>query len=100
MSLCFGAGYAWSVFAQELHKNYAFHMRDAQMVFGLFQVFFAMGFIAGGRLIKKTGPGRLAFLGGIIMGLGFFSAGMFEPSPVILFIAVGFFGGGGAGRAL
>ena len=99
MSLCFGAGYAWSVFAQELHKNYAFHMRDAQMVFGLFQVFFAMGFIAGGRLIKKTGPGRLAFLGGIIMGLGFFSAGMFEPSPVILFIAVGFFGGGGAGLA-
>ena len=99
MSMCFGAGYAWSVFAQDLNKNYNFLMRDAQMVFGLFQVFFAMGFIIGGRLIKKTGPGLLAFIGGIIMGAGFFGAGIFKPDPLLLVIAVGALGGGGAGLA-
>ena len=61
MSMCFGAGYAWSVFAQNLHKNHNFHMRDAQMVFGIFQVFFAVGLIIGGRLVKKTGPRLLSF---------------------------------------
>lgn len=99
MSMCFGAGYAWSVFAQDLHKNYNFLMRDAQMVFGLFQVFFAMGFIVGGRLVKKTGPRLLAFIGGVIMGVGFFAAGLFKPDPVILIIGVGILGGGGAGLA-
>ena len=99
MSMCFGAGYAWSVFAQNLHKNHNFHMRDAQMVFGIFQVFFAVGLIIGGRLVKKTGPRLLAFIGGVVMGVGFFAAGQFKPEPLILIIAVGMLGGGGAGLA-
>ncbi|MFH1074399.1 MAG: MFS transporter [Candidatus Firestonebacteria bacterium] len=99
MSMCFGAGYAWSVFAQELHTGFAFSMKDAQLVFAIFQVAFAAGFLAGGRLIKKTGPRVLAFLGGIIMGAGFFISGLFEPAPMILMAGVGMLGGGGAGLA-
>ncbi|OGF47001.1 MAG: hypothetical protein A2452_01360 [Candidatus Firestonebacteria bacterium RIFOXYC2_FULL_39_67] len=99
MSMCFGAGYAWSVFAQELHSKFAFSMKDAQMVFAIFQVVFAAGFLAGGRLIKKTGPRLLAFIGGVVMGTGFFLSGMVEPDLMILIIGVGVLGGGGAGLA-
>ena len=31
MTMCFGAGYAWSVFAQELYRNYSFKMAMAQL---------------------------------------------------------------------
>lgn len=99
MSMCFGAGYAWSVFAHELHTKYAFQMRDAQMVFGIFQFFFAAGFLLGGRLVKKTGARVLAFAGGAVMGAGFFLPGVTEPNLMLLITGVGVLGGFGGGLA-
>jgi len=99
MSMCFGFGYAWSVFAQELNTRYAFTMKNAQMVFAVSQFVFAAGFLTGGILIKKTGPRLLAFIGGVIIGLGFFLPGLFEPNLAILITGVGVLGGFGAGLA-
>ena len=99
MSMCFGAGYAWSVFAQELNTEFAFSMKDAQMVFGIFQVAFAAGFLIGGRLIKKLGPRTLAFIGGVTMGAGFFISGIVDPNLTLLLLGVGVLGGLGGGLA-
>ena len=99
MSMSFGAGYAWSVFAQELHTKFAFTMKDAQMVFAIFQVTFAAGFLTGGRLVKKTGPKVLAFIGGVVMAAGFFISGLTDPNLAVLITGVGVLGGLGAGLA-
>src|SRR5512135_1101288 len=81
MSWCFGANYCWSIFSSKLNADYGFSMTAASSVFAVFQLAFSVAFITGGRIMDKIGPGKAAFIGGVIQGVGYFSAGLFEPSP-------------------
>lgn len=54
----------------------------------------------GGKLIKTWGPRRLALLGGLVLGVGYFSAGIMGGSSFWnTIICIGMIGGSGIGLA-
>ena len=97
MSFSVGTNVAWSIFAQELRAKYGFTMASSTLPFAVFQIAFALTFIIGGKFYDKEGPKKVAIIGGLLLGLGYFLAGLFEPSALIITLFAGVIGGTGAG---
>ena len=51
--LCIGSVYAWSIFAAELTRDYAFSASQAQLIFGLLIAIFPVTMIFVGQLGKR-----------------------------------------------
>lgn len=99
IQLALGAIYAWSVFTPSL-KDAGWTKTDTQWVFSLGLVSFAVVMVYAGKKLNSWGPQKLAFIGGIILGLGYFLAGLFGGTdfyPLLIFI--GLIGGAGIGFA-
>ena len=76
IQLALGAIYAWSVFTPSL-KDAGWTKTDTQWVFSLGLVSFAVVMVYAGKKLNSWGPQKLAFIGGIVLGLGYFLAGLF-----------------------
>ena len=99
IQLALGAIYAWSVFTPYL-KDAGWSKTDSQVVFSLGLVSFAVVMVYAGKKLNTWGPQRLAFTGGIILGLGYFLAGLFGGTDFYsLLILIGLIGGSGIGFA-
>ena len=99
IQLCLGAIYAWSVFTPSLVEA-DWTKAQTQAVFAAGLVFFALVMVLAGRLLPKWGPRKLAFLGGIVLGLGYILAGLFGGTNFwSIFIFIGIIGGAGIGLA-
>ena len=99
IQLALGAIYAWSVFTPSL-KDAGWSKTDTQWVFSLGLVSFAVVMVYAGRKLNSWGPQKLAFIGGIVLGLGYFLAGMFGGTDFYpLLILIGLIGGAGIGFA-
>ena len=99
IQLALGAIYAWSVFTPSL-KDAGWTKTDTQWVFSLGLVSFAVVMVYAGKKLNSWGPQKLAFIGGIVLGLGYFLAGLFGGTdfyPLLIFI--GLIGGAGIGFA-
>src|SRR6476619_2631130 len=96
MNLALGSLYAWSVFVLPLEKEFGWTRTDTSWVYTIAVVCFAATFIAAGRLQDRTGPKICAYLGGILVSLGFFLAS-FTTSRVTLYIFFGVIVGVGNG---
>ena len=75
VQLCLGAIYAWSVFTPGL-KDAGWTNAETQIVFSVGLAMFAIVMVFAGRKLNDWGPQRLAFAGGLTLGLGYLIAGL------------------------
>jgi MFS transporter, OFA family, oxalate/formate antiporter len=97
IQLALGAIYAWSVYTRLLVEA-GWTKTQTQLVFSAGLTFFAIVMVIAGRLMPKAGPRKLAFSGGIVLGLGYILAGIFGAENFITtFLFIGVMGGSGIG---
>jgi MFS transporter, OFA family, oxalate/formate antiporter len=96
MNLALGSLYAWSVFVPPLEQEFGWSRADTSWVYTIAVVCFALTFIAAGRLQDKKGPRVCAFLGGLLVSVGFFLAS-FTTSLMMLYVFFGVIVGIGNG---
>ncbi|MFC1785596.1 OFA family MFS transporter [Candidatus Neomarinimicrobiota bacterium] len=99
IQLCLGAIYAWSVFTPKLVEA-DWTKAQTQAVFAAGLALFAIVMVIAGRLLPKWGPRKLAFSGGIVLGLGYLLAGLIGGTSFwSIFFFIGIIGGSGIGLA-
>ena len=100
IQLCLGAIYAWSVFTPVL-KEAGWTGVQSQYVFSAGLASFAVAMVIAGRLMPKIGPQKLAFTGGLVLGLGYILAGAIGDGVNFwsTFVFIGIVGGIGIGLA-
>jgi len=99
IQLALGAIYAWSVFTPSLTME-GWTKTETQWVFSLGLASFAVFMVFAGKRLSSWGPQRLAWLGGIVLGIGYILAGIIGGhSFMALLILIGLIGGAGIGFA-
>lgn len=97
IQLALGAIYAWSVYTRLLVEA-GWTRTQTQLVFSAGLTSFAIVMVIAGRLMPATGPRKLAFAGGIILGLGYIFSGIFGAENFITtLLFIGILGGSGIG---
>jgi len=97
IQLSLGAIYAWSVFTPDLVKA-GWSRVETQIVFSLGLASFAVVMVWAGRRLTDWGPRKLAWSGGIVLGLGYALAGLFGGTNFwAILILIGLVGGAGIG---
>ena len=97
IQLSLGAIYAWSVFAKPL-QGAGWSTAETQWPFTVGLVSFALVMVYAGRKLYTFGPRRLTAVGGVMLGTGYFLAGVTGGEsfwPVL--VGVGLLGGAGIG---
>jgi MFS transporter, OFA family, oxalate/formate antiporter len=93
MNLALGSLYAWSVFVLPLEQEFGWTRAQTSWVFTIAIVTFAVTFIFAGRMQDVRGPRLCAFLGAVLVSLGFFLAS-FTASLVYLYLIFAVVGAG------
>jgi MFS transporter, OFA family, oxalate/formate antiporter len=105
IQLCLGAIYAWSAFTSALTTPLAkggvfgFTATQSQAIFSVGLATFAVVMVLAGRWQAKVGPRTVAFLGGILLGLGYIAASFVGQTFWGQLITIGLIGGAGIGLA-
>ena len=87
MNLALGSLYAWSVFVLPLEKEFGWRRAETSWVFTIAIVTFASTFVLAGRIQDARGPRPCAFLGAVLVSLGFVLASL---STSLWFLYLGF----------
>ena len=96
---CFlGVLYAWSVFVIPLEKAFSWARPETSLTFTLLMAFFCLGMLTSGQFVKRIGPSKTVLLGGLLGGVGFFSAS-YTSSLIWLYMSYGVIAGYGIGIA-
>lgn len=99
IQLALGAIYAWSVFTPSLTAE-GWAKADTQWVFAIGLASFAVFMVLAGKKLASWGPQKLAWIGGVILGLGYVLAGFIGGTNFwALTILIGLIGGAGIGFA-
>jgi len=99
IQLALGAIYAWSVFTLSL-EDAGWTKTETQWVFAIGLASFAVFMVFAGKKLASWGPQRLAIIGGVILGLGYFLAGLLGGTDFwALLLLIGLVGGAGIGFA-
>jgi len=93
MNLALGSLYAWSVFVLPLEQEFGWTRAQTSWVFTIAIVTFAITFIFAGRMQDVRGPRLCAFLGAVLVSLGFFLAS-FTASLLYLYLIFAIVGAG------
>jgi OFA family oxalate/formate antiporter-like MFS transporter len=96
MNLALGSLYAWSVFVAPLEKEFGWKRAETSLVFTIAVVTFAITFVFGGRLQDRRGPRPAAFIGAVLVSLGFFLTSL-TSSLTFLYVVFGVIVGAGNG---
>ncbi len=97
MQLALGAVYAWSVFRIPLSKSYGWTVSQVTLAFELAILTLGFASFAGGLWMKRSGPRRVAAVGGLCYGLGLVLAGQVGGHLGLLYLSYGVLGGIGLG---
>src|SRR5258705_4846264 len=95
MQLGLGAVYAWSVYRIPLTKSYVWTVAQVTLAFELAILMLGFAAFAGGLWMKRSGPRRVAAIGGLCYGLGLVLAGQVGGHLMLLYL---FYGGDGGRR--
>ncbi len=99
IQLSLGAIYAWSVFTPALNAA-GWSKLETQIVFALGLASFAIVMVFAGRGMGKFGPKKMAVLGGLTLGAGYFLAGLLGATNFwVVALFIGVVGGAGIGLA-
>ncbi|GAB4313722.1 MAG: OFA family MFS transporter [Bacteroidales bacterium] len=99
IQLALGAIYAWSVFTPSLVEA-GWSKAETQWVFAIGLASFAVFMVFAGKKLNSWGPQALAWIGGIILGLGYLLAGLLGGTNfTALLLLIGLIGGAGIGFA-
>jgi len=97
IQLSLGAIYAWSVFTPPL-KAVGWSNLDTQVVFSIGLASFAVVMVWAGRRLNDWGPRKLAWTGGVVLGISYVLAGLFGGTHFwAINLLIGLFGGAGIG---
>jgi len=97
IQLSLGAIYAWSVFTPPL-KGAGWSALETQVVFAVGLATFAVVMVWAGRRLNDWGPRKLAWIGGVTLGIGYAAAGLFGGTHFwAITILIGLIGGAGIG---
>ena len=96
MNLALGSLYAWSVFVLPLEQEFGWKRAQTSLVYTIAIVTFATTFVLAGRIQDKRGPRLCAFLGAVLVSLGFFLTS-FTTSLTFLYVVFGIIVGAGNG---
>jgi OFA family oxalate/formate antiporter-like MFS transporter len=96
MNLALGSLYAWSVFVLPLEKEFGWTRAQTSRVYTIAVVVFAGTFVLAGRIQDRRGPRPCAFLGAVLVSLGFFLASL-TSSLWFLYAVFGILVGAGNG---
>lgn len=102
IQLALGAIYAWSVFTRILtdpNGIYQFTATQTAWVFSAGLATFALVMVFAGKWQTKVGPTRVAFTGGLVLGVGYLLGGFFGDTFWVQFFFIGIMGGAGIGLA-
>jgi len=99
IQLALGAIYAWSVFTPSLVAE-GWSKENTQWVFAIGLASFAIVMVFAGKKLNTWGPQKLAWIGGIVLGIGYLLAGLIGGTGFWkLLILIGLVGGAGIGFA-
>src|SRR5690606_24434875 len=87
--LCLGSVYSWSVFVNPLTAHFAamgqtVSASEVLLPFSIFLFVFSVAMVFSGKYIEKYGPRKMAMLGGIICGLGWWLASMSSSTSMLI----------------
>src|SRR3989442_5707846 len=97
MQMALGAVYAWSVFRIPLTQSYGWTVSQVTLAFELAILMLGFAAFAGGLWMKRSGPRRVAAIGGLCYGLGLVLAGQVGGHLGLLYLSYGVLGGIGLG---
>ncbi len=98
IQLCLGSIYAYSAFAKPLKADLGTSDLTNQLPFAFGLFFFALVMVFAGKKQDQLGPRKVAFAGGIVLGIGLILSG-FATSIEMLYLTYGVIGGAGIGLA-
>ncbi len=84
INLLAGILYAWSVLGKAMVTQLKWNKTDAALPFAMATATFAITMIFAGRVQDKIGPRRVAIVGGVMLGLGFFLSSFGHTVEVIM----------------
>lgn len=80
INLLAGVIYAWSVLGKALASQRKWSKTEAVLPFAIATATFAITMIFAGRLQDKIGPRRVAMLGGVMLGLGYYLSSFMQAA--------------------
>lgn len=93
---CCSASAAFSVFSKPLQEATGGNSAQVALTLTIYQTFMALFGILSGKIIDKSGPKKLMFIGGIVFGLGW-ALTAFALSIPMLYLTTGLIAGAGNG---
>lgn len=87
-----GTIYSWSVFRKPLETMCGWSDFESSLPFSVFLFFFALTMPLGGKLVNRLGPRNTAFLGAVLVGLGWALSGLVVNFPNSLLLTLVFYG--------
>ena len=88
--------YAWSVFIKPLSSAFGWSRAEISLAYSVCVLVFASISYPAGRMSDRVGARVIVFIGGLILGIGFFLAGFTDSKPW-LYITYGVVAGIGGG---
>jgi len=102
INLILGVTYTWSIFGSTLDSKtgpYKWSTADQTLAFSIMLLFFAFTMPVSGRIQDKRGPRLVAFIGGLLLGIGFMASSMATHNRILMYITYGVLAGSGVGFA-
>ena len=93
---CCSASAAFSVFSKPLQAATGGSASQVALTLTIYQTFMALFGILSGKIVDKSGPKKLMFIGGIVFGLGW-ALTAFASSIPMLYLTTGLIAGAGNG---
>ncbi|NMC59588.1 MAG: OFA family MFS transporter [Candidatus Methanofastidiosa archaeon] len=75
INLCLGSVYSWSVFRKPLEDFFKIRSITSGLPFMIFLSAYAFFMPFAGRLIRRNGPCKVAFIGSLMVGIGWMISG-------------------------
>ena len=97
MQVALGAVYAWSVFRKPLTEEYDTSVAAVNATFSITILTLGFAAFAGGLLMARYGPRKVALAAGLLYGAGILLASLAESSIALLYVTYGVLGGIGIG---
>jgi len=97
VQLCLGTAYIWGVFQPKV-VELGWAQTDAALTYSLLLGVLTFGSMVGGKIQDRVSPTPVIIIGGVILSIGFFLAGLGTPEmPWVLWLTYGVMGGFGMG---